>query len=47
MQYTGKTLEEAIKIAAEAEYCSIEEIDYLLVEETEEKTEKKTVSAVE
>lgn len=38
MQYTGKTLEEAIKIAAEAEYCSIEEIDYLLVEETEEKT---------
>lgn len=37
MQYTGKTLEEAIKIAAEAEYCSVEEIDYLLVEESEEK----------
>lgn len=38
MQYTAKTLEEAIKLAAEQEYCSIEEIDYLLLEETEEKT---------
>lgn len=35
MQYKGATLEEAIKNAAEAEYCSVEEIDYLLVEEKE------------
>lgn len=38
MQYTGKNLEDAIKIAAEAEYCSIDDIDYLLIEQTEEKT---------
>lgn len=38
MLYTGKNLEEAIKIAAEKEYCSEEEIDYLLVEQTEEQT---------
>ena len=38
MLYTGKNLEEAIKIAAEKEYCSEEEIDYLLVEQNEEQT---------
>lgn len=37
-QYTAKTLEEAIKTAAEAEYCTVEEIDYLLVEQNEEQT---------
>ena len=37
MEYSGKTLEEALKLAAEKEYCTVEEIDYLLVEETEEK----------
>ena len=36
MQYNGKTLEDAIKLAAETEYCSVEDIDYYLVEETEE-----------
>lgn len=35
MKYTGATLEEAIKTAAEQEYCSEEEIDYVLVENTE------------
>lgn len=38
MQYTAKTLEEAIKLAAEKEYCSVEEIDYVLVEQTDEQT---------
>ena len=33
MIYEGKTLNEAIKNAAEAEYCSEEEIEYLLLEE--------------
>jgi len=36
MQYNGKTLEEAIKLAAEKEYCTPEEIDYIVLEETEE-----------
>lgn len=36
MQYSGKTVEEAVKTAAEAEYCTVEEIDYLVVEESEE-----------
>ena len=26
MQYNGKTLEDAIKLAAETEYCSVEDI---------------------
>lgn len=38
MQYTAKTLEDAIKLAAEKEYCTVEEIDYVLVEQTEEQT---------
>ena len=37
-RYTAKTLEDAIKEAAEKEYCTIEEIDYLLVSQTEEET---------
>lgn len=37
-QYTAKTLEEAIKLAAETEYCTVEEIDYLLLEQNEEQT---------
>ncbi len=36
MIYEGKTLNEAIKNAAEAEYCSEEEIEYLLLEEDDE-----------
>ena len=36
MQYTGKNLEEAIKLAAEKEYCSVEDIEYYVVEESEE-----------
>ena len=36
MQYKGKTLEEAIKLAAETEYCSVEDIEYFVVEESEE-----------
>lgn len=36
MIYTGKTLQEAIENAAKAEYCTVEEIDYLLVSESEE-----------
>lgn len=38
MEYTAKTLEDAIKLAAEKEYCTVEEIDYVLVEQTEEQT---------
>ena len=38
MEYTAKTLEDAIKLAAEKEYCTDEEIDYVLVEQTEEQT---------
>ena len=37
-RYTAKTLEDAIKEAAEKEYCTVEEIDYLLVSQTEEET---------
>ena len=36
MQYTGKNLEEAIKLAAETEYCSVEDIEYYVVNESEE-----------
>ena len=37
-RYTAKTLEDAIKEATEKEYCTVEEIDYLLVSQTEEET---------
>ena len=36
MQYTGKNLEEAIKLAAEADYCSVEDFEYYVVNESEE-----------
>ena len=36
MQYQGINLEEAIRNAAEAEGCDVEDIDYILVEENEE-----------
>ena len=36
MQYKGKNLEEAIKLAAETEYCSVEDIEYYVVNESEE-----------
>lgn len=38
MLYTGSNLQDAIKVAAEKEYCSEEEIDYLVVEQTEDHT---------
>ena len=39
MLYQGKTLQEAIKNAAEQEFCSEEEIEYILKKETEDEVE--------